>query len=78
MPPKNWRIETGSFYIRRRDKLLVEVTGNAHMTVDYILKKTGSKFKVSVDGFRRGFRPATTEEKSNEVAAAVYADRAGG
>lgn len=66
MPQKSWRIEAGNFYIRRRDKLLVEVTGNASMVVDYILKKTGAKFKVSVDGFRRGFRPATAEETRDQ------------
>lgn len=66
MSNKNWRIEVGSFYIRRRDKLLVEVTGNAHMNVSYILKTTGTKFNVSVEGFRRGFRPATEEEKRDQ------------
>ena len=63
-----WRIDPGSLYIRRRDKLLVEVTANAHMIVEYVVRKTKAKFKVSIDGFRRGFRPATATEVSNEVA----------
>lgn len=67
----SWKIEPGSLYIRRRDKRLIEVTANAHMVVDYVVKKTKAKFKVSIDGFRRGFRPATATEVSNEMAAAA-------
>lgn len=59
---KTWRIDPGNHYIRRRDKELVEVTSNKSMQVEYKLRKTGALFKVSIDGFRRGFRPATAEE----------------
>jgi 1-aminocyclopropane-1-carboxylate deaminase/D-cysteine desulfhydrase-like pyridoxal-dependent ACC family enzyme len=66
MALKSWRIELGKFYIRRRDQKLVEVTGNAHMRVEYILKETGAKFAVTTNGFRMGFRPATEEEMSDQ------------
>ncbi len=72
MALKSWRIETGKFYIRRRDQKLVEVVSNARMRVEYVLKETGAKFSVTTDGFRMGFRPAT-EEECNEVAAVATA-----
>lgn len=61
---KQQKITVGNLYVRRRDKILVEVTEVERMNIHYIAKKTGTKFKVSFDGFKQGFRPATAEESA--------------
>lgn len=63
---RSWKIEINKHYIRRRDKLLVQVTSVAGTQVGYVLKKTGVDFKVSTNGFRMGFRPATEEEMNDQ------------
>ena len=70
MPPKHklMKIVTGESYMRRRDKKVVVVLSVTGLAVEYYLK-TGSaeaKFKISTDGFRKGLRPLTAEEKQRE------------
>lgn len=61
---KQQKITPGNKYIRRRDKLLVEVTKTEGMNVHYTNTKTGAECKVSFGGFKQGFRPATAEESA--------------
>lgn len=70
MLPKNkvMRIVPGEAYVRRRDKKIVVVDSVNGLNVEYHLKAgaADAKFKISTDGFRRGLRPLTAEEKQRE------------
>lgn len=74
---KNWRAVPGSHYIRRRDKLLVTPTSVTAQGVEYRVLKTGAAFKVTMNGFKLGFRPALPEEIPDEVATAVGTSSSG-
>lgn len=59
---KGFKITKDSHYIRRRDKILVVVDKADGQNVEYHTKPELIVHKVSLDGFRRGFRPAKEEE----------------
>ena len=60
------KIEAGTHYMRRRDKVLVQVHAVNGQGVEYKTKPALTAHKVSLDGFRKGFRPLTEEEKRRE------------
>jgi len=66
MPLKSWKITPQSHYIRRRDKALVVVDSLDGQGVRYRTKPALVEHKVSIAGFRQGFRPATTEELAGQ------------
>jgi hypothetical protein len=77
------KIVPGEAYMRRRDKKVVVVDRVTGQGVEYHLKSdtAEAKFKISLDGFRKGIRPLTAEEKQREnttagsVAAAVPSEQ---
>lgn len=68
---KSWKITPTNYYIRRRDKALVVVESLNGQGVVYRIPRTGTEHKVSLAGFRQGFRPALAEEVPNEIATAT-------
>jgi hypothetical protein len=66
MSNKGFKITKGSLFVRRRDKVLVVVDKYSGQGVEYHTKPELIVHKVSLDGFRRGFRPATEKEIENE------------
>lgn len=75
------KVVVGERYIRRRDKKLAVVQELTAQNVKYILVTRSSRegilknsdpYNVTVDGFRRGFRVASAEERRlvDEVPAA--------
>jgi len=66
MLPKNkvMRIAVNDHYIRRRDKKVVVIDSVTGQGVEY--RTENAKFKVSLDGFRKGFRYLNAEEKQRE------------
>lgn len=71
MPMKSWKITPSSYYIRRRDKALVVVDSLNGQGVVYHIALTSASHKVSLAGFRQGFRPAQEGEVPNETATAT-------
>lgn len=67
MPLKSWKITPQSHYIRRRDKALVIVDSLDGQGVRYRTKPALVEHKVSLAGFRQGFRPAQEGEVPREV-----------
>ena len=70
MPPKHklMKIVPGESYMRRRDKKIVVVDSVSGLAVEYHLSagSADAKFKISREGFRKGLRPLTAEEKQRE------------
>lgn len=62
MPIKSWKITPNNHYIRRRDKVLVVVDSLNGQGVVYHTKHENIEYKVSLAGFRQGFRPAQEGE----------------
>jgi hypothetical protein len=70
MPMKSWKIAPNNHYIRRRDKMLVVVDSADGQGVVYHTVSTKMTHKVSLAGFKQGFRPAQEGEMPNEVSTA--------
>lgn len=66
MPMKSWKITPAAHYIRRRDKSLVVVNSLSGQGVVYHIVPTLIEHKVSLAGFRQGFRPAQEGEVPRE------------
>lgn len=62
------KIATGSYYIRRRDKALIQIDRVSGQLAEYHgLKPVLTVHKVSLEGFRKGFRMLTEEEKNRHA-----------
>ncbi len=63
-------------YIRRRDNVLVQLDKMDGLNVEYHTVRKSTSHKVSTDGFRRGFRMLSDEERkkhANDIATTVLA-----
>ncbi len=73
------KIELGSQYVRRRDKAVVVINSADAQGVNYTTCKAKTTHRVTLDGFRAGFRPVTDKERVHEAPAVVpTAGNAGG
>lgn len=73
---KALRLAAAEYYIRRRDSVLVQIDKLSGLTVEYHTVRKAAAVKVSTDGFRRGFRMLSDDERkkyANDIAATVPA-----
>lgn len=66
------KLAAAEHYIRRRDNVLVQIDKLSGLTVEYHTVKKAASMKVSTDGFRRGFRMLSDDERkkyANDLAA---------
>jgi hypothetical protein len=69
------KIKPGDHFIRRRDKTLVYVNKTSGRGIEYVTKPLLLVTTVTLEGFRKGFRPLNDEEKKRH--AESIADTAG-
>lgn len=60
-------LKKSSYYVRKRDKMLVQVDVFDRSTVTYVTQPMLVQYVVKIESFLRGYRPAQKEDISRDT-----------